>query len=243
MYCTAFPLALPVPRPLLLLLALLSWSSPGRAQDSLGGTFVVGVDLGELPWHGSFKPGITFGYHVSDLLYVCGIYQLADSIERDGTSFNAQAIGLDGLTSSRETVGHRAMLHARLRPHRLAPFATVGLVYNGEDVETIRFDARDRTIGGASHSGALTIEQTRPAGIALGIGLGYAYTFDHGLQLSLEWTGAPYAPAPRPQLRFDGDQPLPRDAQAALSERVTREFRASVFNTYHLFHVGAAYGF
>ena len=225
------------------LLVLALWTAPCRADDSLRGVFVVGVDLGELPWHGSFKPGITLGYHFNEYAYVGVIYQLADTIQRDASSFNAQASGLDGLVSSRERVSSRALLHVRLRPHRLAPFVSLGVVYNGRDVESLRFDARPRTIGEESCTGPLAFSQARPAGIAAAIGLGYGYTFDNGLELSVEWTGAPYAKAPAPELSFDAESPLAESARAKLTADITRDFRSSVFNVYHVFHLGAGYAF
>lgn len=198
------------------------------ALEPLDGTFVVGVDLGELPWQGSFKPGITFGYHLNDLVYVGGLFQIGDSIERDGTSINANAIGLDGLTDSRESVAPRALLHARLRPHRLSPFISLGMVYNGTDTEVTQFDSRSRQIGSGTYDGTITVTQERPAAVRPAIGFGYSYTFDMGLELSTEWTGAIYERAPEPRVGIRSDTPLSAADEADLRGRIVDEFPPTV---------------
>lgn len=224
----------------LLFIALLAASS-AHARSDLAGRWVVGVDLGELPWQGSFKPGLTLHYHLSDYVQIGGIVQIPDAIERDDTSFNASAIGLTGLVDSRETVGARALLHARLRPHVRAPFVSAGLVFNGTDTETTRFDARSRQVGAGEYTGAITVTQSRPWAITPALGLGYGYTFDNGIELSTEWTGAIYAPPPHPEITINGVGDV-ADLQT-LSAQVDRAFRDSPFNLYHIFHLGLGYAF
>ena len=150
-----------------------------RAQShELDGAFMVGVHLGELPWGGSFKPGLSVGYYLSELVFVGAQYQVGDSIERNGTSFNVQNTGLDGIVRSSEEVASRAFLGVRLRPHRHAPFVSLGMLYNGTDTETMVFDERSRTIGTGSYDGSIIIRQSRPSALRPALGLGYSYEFD-----------------------------------------------------------------
>lgn len=225
-------------------LVLVLRAGPARADDSpLDGAWMVGVNLGELPWQGSFKPGITLGYHFNDYSYVGAIYQVSDSIARDGTSFNAAGIGLDGIESSRESVGQRFLLQGRLRPHRLSPYLSVGLVFNGEDTETTRFDARSRTIGEGTYAGGLEVVQRRPAAVRPAFGLGYGYTFDFGLSLATEWTGALQEWTPAPEVTLRSDAALSVDDEGALRTRIRDNFGSSITNVYHLFHITAGYVF
>lgn len=225
------------------LLGALAAASSAQAQaEERPGYFHVGLELGELPFNGSFKPGISVGYHFNDLFYVGFVYQLADSIQRDGTSFNAQAVGLSGLTGSSETVGQRAYLQARIRPHRLAPFVSVGFVFNDRDTETIEFDARTRDIAGQRLSGPVKIVQSRPAGLRPALGLGYSYRFDTGVELFAEWSGWWMFGSPEPEVNIEAEQ-LGAAARSALDRRIRDAFTSSPFNSYHLFQLGAGYTF
>ena len=76
----------------------------------------IGVGLGELPMGGSFKPSISLGYQFNEKLYTGIIYQLPDRISRDKSSFNARSTGLDGLTSSNESVAQRFLFQVRYTP-------------------------------------------------------------------------------------------------------------------------------
>lgn len=206
----------------------------------LNGRWHIGLEFGELPWHGSFKPGLAIGYHVNDYVYAGFVYQIADAIRRDGSSFNAQAIKLDGLTCSSERVGQRAYLQMRLRPHRLAPYASVGLAFNDRDTEIIRFDNRLREIGGERVTGAPRITLSRPAGLRPALGFGYSYTFPSGLALFTEWAGWWIVGAPEPDIDIAGALMSAR-AQSLLRTSITEDFTSSPFNTYHVFQIGVGY--
>jgi len=92
-------------------------SNPARAQSAdLNGRWTAAVELGELPMNGSLKVGFSLGYHLNERAWVGIAYQISDAIHRGSTSFNANSLGLQGLTASHEEVGQRAYLHARLRP-------------------------------------------------------------------------------------------------------------------------------
>ncbi len=219
-----------------------STAQAAAAPPELDNVFLVGVELGELPWGGSFKPGLSVGYYLNELAYIGAEVQIGDSIRRDSTSFNVQNTGLDGLVQSSEDVAPRGFLGVRLRPHRYAPFATLGMVYNGVDTETMVFDARSRTIGSRDYVGAVTLRQTRPAAFRPAFGLGYSYEFDSGLQLSTAWSGW-LSEAPSVELEIHSDAELSRADEAELREHVADGFGSTITNKYHIFHVGAGYVF
>lgn len=207
-----------------------------------GGTWQIGIGLGELPMDGSFKPSFTFGYHFNEHLYAGAIYQLRDAIERGGSSFNADATGLSGLVRTHEDVAERFLLQVRYTPVFRGPYLSAGLVYNGRDTETMLFDARSRTIAGTNVDGDITIEQTRPAGCGFALGLGYQYDFRNGLSAGFEWTPA-WGQRPRPEHAFSGSAQLDSAARTELERRLDDGFRASVTNLYKVFHLGLAYRF
>ena len=200
----------------------------------------VGFGLGEIPLGGSFKPSLTFGYHFSDKIYAGVIYQFKDEISRNGTSFNADATGLDGLTKSSETVAQRFLLQARYTPVRYAPYISGGFVYNRRDTETMQFDARERTIGEETFDGTVAIQQSRPAGWGFALGLGYQYDFKCGFSINVEWTPAWFQYG-TPEYNFSGDAALSETAQNQLRNQMTKDFKKSVTNLYKVFHIGVAY--
>ena len=202
----------------------------------------VGLHLGELPWDGSFKLGFHAGYQFNDYIYLGFSYQIPDRISRGNSSFNAQATGLSGLVSSREVVGQRMYLQARLRPHRLSPYLSLGLVYNDRDTETLRFDDRLRRIGEGDYEGTVTIVQSRPPGLRPALGLGYEYTFNGSLSVYTEWSGWWLFGAPTPDVEISGVPLSESDAQA-LTQTIVSEFESSPFNAYHIFQLGLGYRF
>jgi hypothetical protein len=212
-----------------------------HAQDgSLVGRWSIALELGELPMHGSFKPGIAVGYHLDDRAWIGFVFQAADSIHRGDSSFNAGSTALDGLTGSGEHVGRRAYLQARLRPHRWAPYVSVGVVYNARDTETITFDDRVRSLGGATARGPLRVRISRPAGVRPALGAGYGWTSDAGLSAFVEWSGWWMFGAPRPELDITGADSSPAFT-TSLERRITDHFTGSPFNSYHLFQVGVGW--
>lgn len=227
-------------RLILLMLAALPPSGANAQPVAMTGRWHVGVEFGEIPFHGSFKPGLAVGYHFNDLVYAGVVYQLRDAIRRDGTSFNAKAVSLDGLVGSSERVGQRAYVQLRLRPHRLAPYASVGFVFNDRDTETIRFDDRSRTISAEQVEGALRVTQSRAPGLRPALGLGYGYTFASGLTLFTEWAGWWLFGAPAPTVNIEGDH-ITRAAEGRLRGRIVDAFTSSPFNTYHVFQIGVGY--
>ena len=211
------------------------------AQDSgLGGRWSIALELGEIPKAGSFKAGISVGYHVSDEAWIGFAYQLPDSIRRGRHSFNAQGTGLEGLTGTREGVGRRAYLQARLRPTRWSPYLSLGVVFNDRDTETMVFDSRSREVDGATFSGPMEVTVSRPPGVRPALGLGYEYTSGGGFTAFVEWAGWWLRGAPTPEIRFLGSPPKSRFA-SGLTTRIEDDFTGSPFNTYHLFQLGIGY--
>ncbi len=202
----------------------------------------IGIGLGELPMDGSFKPSITFGYHLKDKLYAGVIYQFKDKIQRNESSFNAKSSGLDGLLHSSETVSQRFLLHLRYTPFRRGPYLSGGLVFNGEDREIMTFDARSRTLSDETYDGNILIQQSRPAGWGIALGLGYQYDFRNGLSVGFEWTPA-WGQYPEPFYLFGGTADLSEPALRDLESKMDEGFGSSVTNMYKVFHLGLAYRF
>lgn len=224
-----------------LTLTTLSTSAASEPIE-LDNALMVGAELGELPWGGSFKPGLSVGYYLNERVYVGAMLQMGDSIKRDDSSFNVENTGLAGLISSSEEVAPRAFLGLRLRPHRYAPFASLGVVYNGADTETMIFDERSRTVGENSYDGGITIRQTRPAALRPAIGLGYSYEFDFGLQLASAWSGWLFE-SPTADVHIAGGAALSAHDEAALRAHIADGFGSTITNKYHIFHLGAGYVF
>lgn len=211
-------------------LALLLVPSAALADSPVSaGAVMVGLNLGELPWGGSFKPGLMLGYQWNDYIYTGVTYQMGDSIRRDEGSFNATGIGLEGLTRSEEDVAGRFMASARIRPHRLAPFATLGVIYNGRDSETSSF--MDGT----------TVVQSRPSAWRPAIGLGYEYTLDSGVSMHVEWAGWVFE-RPSPEAYLSGGERTP-EQEAEVMARIDENFKDHITNSYHLFSMGMGYAF
>jgi hypothetical protein len=217
-------------------------SSSHPAIDSLDGVWSVTVGFGEIPFlAGSFKPSVSLGYHFSDHVWVGGIVQLSDVLERGTESFNAVNSGLGGLESTHEVTGPRAFLGVRLRPHRYSPYLSLGPVFNGTDRETMRFDARPRNIDGHTTEGSLTVVQSRPYGIRPAFGVGYGYTFDTGVVLNLDLVGAFWMSPPEPDIRVESGREISEPALQAIDRRFSTAFRGNFHNRYHLFNISAGW--
>ena len=223
---------------------IISFSCALSAQESpvLQAYWQIGIGLGELPVGGSFKPSITIGYQFNDKLYMGVIYQFRDQISRNESSFNAQSTGLEGLKSSSEEVAQRFLLHLRYTPVKKGPYLSGGLVFNGEDSESMWFDGRNRIIDGQEYNGDIQVIQTRPAGWGLALGLGYQYNFRNGFSAGFEWTPA-WFQYPVPTYSFSGSANLSSDSEQNIREDMTKGFNSSVTNMYKVFHIGVAYRF
>lgn len=216
-----------------------------QRRPNLDGRWQFRAGVGEIPvLAGSFKLALELGYHFNDYLYLGGIIQLRDQLERNRESWNAERIGLQGLRDSREQTGVRVFLGSRLRPHRYAPYLAAGLIFNGSDREAMRFDAREREIGLGRYTGDFTILQRRPFAIRPAVGLGYSVELARGLSLGVEFTGAWFFRAPTPEVEMlaNGFSLVPSD-KTVLVERIEKVFADNWHNRYHLFLLSAGYTF
>lgn len=226
-----------------IIISMLFASNIAKSQDNLRPNtsyWQIGLGLGELPIGGSFKPSITFGYHFNKRVYTGVIYQFKDEVSRGASSFNVQSSDLEGIISSSETVAQRLLLQVRYTPIKNGPYLSGGIVFNGQDTETMRFDNRTRQIAEDSFDGIIEIEQTRPAGWGLALGLGYQYDFKNGLSTGFEWTPA-WGQYPTPSYQFSGSSILSTKAKEELKNRMDKGFRENVTNMYKVFHIGIAY--
>lgn len=214
---------------------------PGDA-DWLKNVWAIEVGFGEIPLlSGSFKPSVSFGYHVNQYMYVGWVVQLRDILERGTESFNARNTGLGQITGTREVTGVRSLLGARVRPHRYAPFLSVGILFNGSDREEMRFGDAPRPIGGNIYEGEMTVVQTRPYAIRPALGLGYGVQFKNGFSFSAEMTGAFFLSAPSPDIQIIHEGALSITDRTRLVSHMKKEFKTNLHNRYHLFNIGAGY--
>lgn len=226
---------------LLFIFVTIFLSSTSSAQESqLKDHWQIGIGFGELPMHGSFKPSITIGYYPYEKLYIGFTYQFKDRIQRNGTSFNASSTGIEGLESAYEEVAQRFFIQGRYTPVKYAPYISFGIVYNGEDSETMNFDHRQRNIHGDKYSGSITINQTREAGWGPALGIGYQYDFDN-VSFNAEWSPAWLNGIQEPEYKFSGTSELSENSKKEISAKMTKEFKSSVTNLYKVFHVGVSY--
>ncbi len=204
----------------------------------------VGVGFGEIPFLSkSFKPSFTVGYRFNQYVYVGAIYQLVDNIERNNNSYDAQSIGFEGLVSSKEKVGQRALIHMRVTPVKHGPFISLGIVMNADDVETIDFDSRKRMIGNNYYEGNTTITLTRKGAIRPALGLGYEYIFNNNFGLNAEWTFNIFNPVPSKIIELQTDYEILESDTRCFKENLTNELGSNFHNRYHIFHIGVTYNF
>ncbi len=208
------------------------------------GTVELGLTFGEIPiLSGSFKPGISAGYHYNEYLYIGGVFQLVDNLQRDGESYNAQNTKLGGIIRSKESVGERILLQARITPVKMGPYVSVGWVYNYDDVETMTFDSRERTIGMGTYTGPVTIKQTRKQGGGFGMGLGYQYDFDSAISLNTDFTMAFMSDIPTPEIEFLDDPAISDEDKTSFRQVLQNELKNNFHNHYHVFNLGVSYRF
>ena len=132
------------------------------------------------------------------------------------------------------------MAHVRYTPIKNGPYLSGGIVYNGQDIETMQFDDRVRVVYNVEYSGNLSIQQSRPAGWGLALGLGYQYHFKNGVSAGFEWTPA-WGQYPTPTYRWDGSSEFTEETINRLTSQMNNAFRKSVTNMYKVFHIGLSY--
>ncbi len=228
----------------LLLSLLITTAVFAQIENEFDNTWQLGLTFGEIPiLAGSFKPGVTIGYHFNENLMAEFTFQLKDYIQRDDESFNAQNIGLEGLNESKETTGERIFLGFRYKPYKWSPYLTAGLVYNNEDVETMTFDSRERIIGENNYNTDIKIIQKRESGIAPAFGLGYQYDFDNNISLNTSFAMAFLTDIVEPDVVINSDEQISENDLNALKEKIKNVYKDNFHNRYHIFNLGVIYKF
>lgn len=204
----------------------------------------VGLTFGEIPiLAGSFKPGIQIDYHLNDNIAFEFTIQLKDYLERNEESFNAVNTGLGGLLSSKETTGERIYLGICYKPYEWSPYLTGGFVFNGSDVETMKFDERLRGIGDNKYNSKLTIIQKRESGFAPAIGFGYQYDFDGNLSINTSFAMAFFSQIPKPEIAYKDHSNISVADLNTLSGKLVESYKDNFHNRYHIFNIGINYRF
>jgi len=205
-------------------------------------TWSIEVGFGEIPFlSGSFKPSVSFGYHVNQYFYVGWTVQLHDILERGNESFNAKNTGLGQIESTREVTGIRSLIGIRLRPHRFAPHLSAGMLFSGSDREVMHFADATRIIGSNTYHGSVTVVQTRPYAIRPAAGIGWGIQLRNGFSFSAEMTGAFFLRPGAPDIQVIHEQQLLSADRAVFSAQLKSEFQKNFHNRYHLFNIGAGY--
>jgi opacity protein-like surface antigen len=215
-----------------------------EAQEDYKNKWQVGLTFGELPiLSGSFKPGFTVGYHFNEYLMAEFTYQFNDYLQRDEESFNAVNIGFEGVKSSKEVTGERMFLGARIRPADWSPYLTAGVVLNMDDIETIKYDSRERMIGNNIYDGELTIVQKRETGVAPAVGFGYQYDFSNGVSVNTSFAMAFFNKIPTPSTQINSASEINEADLNHLKNKIDEEYKGNFHNRYHIFNLGVSYKF
>lgn len=215
-------------------------SEPKRFKNA----WEVGFTFGEIPFlSGSFKPGLTIGYHFDEHISLSTTYQFKDYLQRDDESFNARNIGFNGLTSSKETTGERFLFALQFRPVTWSPYIVAGFVYNNEDIETMQFDRQKRAIGNSEYDSEITVIQKRESGFVPALGFGYRYDFDNGISLNTNIAAGFFNGISDPVIQINSSQEIMADDKKGLEEEMIHAYKDNFHNHYHIFNLGVSYRF
>jgi len=225
--------------PCLLWFVLLLSNSPIVSANGVA-PWIFGVELGELPLKGAFKPGINLGYRFTQQHELFISYQLPDQISRDEDSFNVQSTGLKGLTSSTETVSKRAQVLGIWRGYSLPLYLSYGLVYNGQDSEHMSFREMPRQIHNQPLQGPLNLTLTRPAGYSPALGLGIRWPMADGYEIFAQWSGNVFQKAVTPDIQIHSNE-INSTTREYLTAHIKQKFRKKITNVYHVFSMGMRY--
>ncbi|MCB2198352.1 porin family protein [bacterium] len=232
---------------LMIVLALLS-SLGGMAAYAADrhleyGRWEMGLTFGEIPIMAkSFKPGFTVGYLLNEKVRVRLVVQSEDHLQRDGSSFNAQNTGLDGLLRSKERTGMRFFFGVDYRLASWSPYLSAGVVVNGTDIERMLFDNRQRQIGDGSYNSAMKIVQTRRSGWGPALGIGYDIKLNDRLDLNAGIAMALLGDTPIPDIEIVGESILSGDKKV-LRNQILDKYKTNSHNNYHIFNLGLSYRF
>lgn len=217
------------------------WIKASPPDDKPEHLWEIGLTFGEIPFmSGSFKPGVTLGYHFNENVALSATIQLRDYLQRDDASFNARNTGFDGLLSSNERTGERMLFAIHYRPADWSPYLIAGFVYNGKDLETMKFDHRSREIGTQIYDSEITIVQQRERNLVPAIGFGYRYDFENGISLNTNIAVGIFTGIPSPKVDIRANNLSPID-KTVLSERSISAYQENFHNHYHVFNLGFSY--
>ncbi len=226
-----------------LLVVIASFTSYSQT-NAYKGTWQLGLTFGEIPiLAGSFKPGITAGYHINENIMIEFTFQLKDYLQRDDESFNAQNTGLKGLSSSKEITGERMFFGMRYKPSKRSPYITAGFVFNNNDVETMQFGKIDRIIGDNSYNSDVAIIQKRASGFAPAFGFGYQYDFSNNISVNTSFAMAFLNDIPEPDVEIKSSEEIDKNDLNILTEKIKNVYNNNFHNRYHIFNLGVTYRF
>ncbi|MCP4432140.1 MAG: hypothetical protein GY806_14275 [Gammaproteobacteria bacterium] len=200
------------------------------------------VGFGEIPvLADSFKPSVGYGKRSGDFEY--GIYlQLEDDLQRDEESFNAD-FGQDGLDTSTEETGVRAMLQGRYYPFENPFYLSFGLLFSGGDTELMEFDTRNRVIGQNSYDTSISVDLESDEIFAPALGIGMAYPISGGWYFTADFTMAWFNSVPTPDVEISTSMTVSASDLRQLENDILDNYDSNFHNRYHLFNIGLAYEF
>ena len=201
---------------------------------------ILGIELGELPVQGSFKPGINLGYQLNNDHEIFISYQIQDDISRNGESFNSRNTGIEGQVSSNEKVAHRAQLLGLWRGSWSPLYFTYGLVYNGKDSEYMHFQRRQRQILNQQLNGPIAVSVVRKAGLSPAIGLGVSGLINNTYQVFAQWSGNIFQQPADPSVVIHSAE-MTAETKSYLTKRIKTNFNKKITNVYHVFSMGVRF--
>lgn len=221
---------------LILLMLTLSSLKVAHATEKLF------VGFGEIPLLAdSFKPSIGYGKRYENFEY--GFYlQLKDDLQRDDESFNAD-FGQDGLVSSKETTGIRAMMQGRYYPFQNPFYLSFGLLFSGGDKEQMEFDTRNRIIGSNAYDSSISVDLESDQGFAPALGVGATFPISGAWSLTTDFTMAWFGSIPTPEVEVSASAGVSASDLLQLKEEILDNYDSNFHNRYHLFNVGLTYEF
>ncbi len=198
--------------------------------------------FGEIPiLAGSFKPSLGYFHRLDQL--EAGVYlQLKDELQRDQETFNTD-FGQDGLFSSKEETGNRAMLQARLFLFSRLFFMSIGILSGGKDTETMVFDSRLRTLNNTEYETPISVQLEREQKLAPAFGIGVAYPLSQQWLLTSDFTMAWFGSVPKPNVILSTSAPVSNADLVWLKQTVKDKYASNFHNRRQLFNLGIEYQF
>lgn len=200
------------------------------------------LGFGEIPVLAeSFKPSI--GYIKTDGKFGYALYlQLEDQLQRNGESFNAD-FGQQGLQTSEESTGARAMVQVRYYLLRDSIFLSLAAVATGEDSEAMEFDHRTRSIGPGIYDSSISVRLDRKSSVEPAIGVGLSLPVSKRLRITSDFTMAWFGQVPTPDIAITTSANVSDSDLAELEAAIRRNYESNFHNRYHLFNLGLEYRF